>query len=117
MDLGTSFDGPTNKTLMVLLISAAVLGRAFVVDTTFCSCAQVFPWNTCGFLGSSEKYSLVTYAVAVTTCTSESGSRTRRNPTGDDRVSSVHERWSGVKVVSSTTVLAHRFPPPLLSGC
>src|SRR5258708_12746969 len=102
MDLGTSFDGPANKTLMVLLISAAVLGRAFVVDTTFCSCAQVFPWNTCGFLGSSEKYSLVTYAVAVTTCTSESGCRTRRNTTLDDWLTDVHQPCHRAKLSSFT---------------
>ncbi len=39
----------------------------------------------------------------VTTCASESGSGTRRNPTGDDRVSSAHERGSGAKVASSTS--------------
>src|SRR5258706_5006002 len=31
----------------------------------------------------------------VTTCASKSGSRMRRNPTGDDRVSSMHEHGSG----------------------
>src|SRR5260221_6287451 len=53
----------------------------------------------------------------VMTCTSKSGSGTWQNPTGDDRVSSMHKRGSRVKVASSTTVLAHRFPPPSLSGC
>src|SRR6266850_1705097 len=77
MDLGTSFEGPTNKTLMVLLTSAAVLWRAFAVDTTFCSCAQVLPWNTCGFLGSSGKYSLVTYAVALYISTAISSTQVR----------------------------------------
>src|SRR5260221_12954195 len=55
--------------------------------------------------------------VVVTTCASESGSGMWRNPTGDDQVSSAHKRGSGAKVVSSTTALAHRFPPPSLSGC
>src|SRR5258707_12826701 len=36
----------------------------------------------------------------VMTCASESGSGTRRNPTGDDWVSSVHERGTGGKEVS-----------------
>src|SRR5258708_21962053 len=53
----------------------------------------------------------------VMTCTSGSGSRMQWNPTGDDQVSSTHERGSGVKVVSSMTALAHWLPPPSLSGC
>src|SRR5258708_1495396 len=59
------------------------------------------------------------YAILLTVTTCASGSRSGmwRNPTGDDWVSSVHECGSGVKVVSSMTVLAHQFPPPLSSGC
>ena len=57
------------------------------------------------------------HMASVTTCASESGSRTWRNPTGDDRVSSVHEHGSRAKVASSMTALAHRFPPPSSSGC
>src|SRR5258708_35714864 len=53
---------------------------------------------------------------SVTTCASESGSGMWRNPTGDDRVSSAHKRRRGVKGVSSTTALAHWFPPPSSSG-
>src|SRR5260370_1446189 len=53
----------------------------------------------------------------VMTCASGSRSRMWQNPTGDNQVSSVHEHGSGAKVVSSMTALAHRFPPPLLSGC
>src|SRR5258708_3139672 len=55
--------------------------------------------------------------LCVTTCASRSRSRMWRNPTGDDRVSSAHEHGRGVKVASSTTALAHQFPPPSLSGC
>ncbi len=58
-----------------------------------------------------------THAAIVMTCASESGSRMRQNPTGDDRVSSAHEHGSRAKVASSTTALAHRFPPPSSSGC
>ncbi len=54
---------------------------------------------------------------SVTTCTSKSGSGMQWNPTGDNRVSSTHERRSRAKVASSTTALAHRFPPPSSSGC
>src|SRR5258708_26859544 len=53
----------------------------------------------------------------VTTCASESGSGMQRNPTGDDWVSSAHKHRSRAKVVSSTTALAHWFPPPSSSGC
>ncbi len=36
--------------------------------------------------------------MSVTTCASESGSGTWRNPTGDNWVSSVHERGEGSKL-------------------
>jgi len=38
-------------------------------------------------------------------------------PLGNNWVSSVCKCGSGAKVASSMTVLAHQFPPPLLSGC
>src|SRR5260221_6250477 len=43
----------------------------------------------------------------VMTCASESGSGTRRHPTGADRVSSAHQRASRAQLASSTTVMAH----------
>ncbi len=64
-----------------------------------------------------EEFLFDRHMLDVMTCASGSGSGTWRNPTGDDRVSSVHECGSGAKVASSTTALAHRFPPPSSSGC
>ena|SRR5258707_5802422 len=53
--------------------------------------------------------------MSVMTCVNGSESRMQQNPTGDDWVNSMHECGSGVKVAGSTTMLAHRFPPPLSS--
>src|SRR5258707_15427825 len=59
---------------------------------------------------------LLSQKACVMTCASRSGSGMWQNPTGDNQVSRVHECGSRAKEASSTTVLAHQFPPPSLSG-
>ena len=53
----------------------------------------------------------------VTTCASVVWFEMQWDPLGDGQVSSMYKHWDRAKGVSSMTALAHRFPPPLLSGC
>src|SRR5258707_15032509 len=110
MSLNSGARGPTT------CISSSVLGTS--VAHHWAPTPKVLLQCLMCPLATTDTLTLQTPSTpTVTTCASESGSRMRRNPTGDDQVSSAHEHGSGVKVASSTTALAHQFPPPSSSGC
>ena len=51
---GLYFPGPIKITDNISFTSSSVRGRTVAVDTTFMSCAQVFPWKTQGCEGSDD---------------------------------------------------------------
>ncbi len=55
--------------------------------------------------------------VSVMTCASAAWFATQWVPLGTCWVSSMYKHWDGAKGASSTTALAHWFPPPSSSGC